>query len=101
MALQRQSSYWFVAAALLGLAAGLRPTLVILLIPLRLWTAISLHLNRKTAVAVKHSDSKPISEGAPFINVDSKKRQNAKIDLSANSRHTSGAHAITAPEAAL
>jgi len=52
MALQRQSSYWFVAAALLGLAAGLRPTLVILLIPLMLWTAVSLHLNRKTAVAV-------------------------------------------------
>ena len=46
------ASIQLLAAALLGLAAGLRPTLVILLIPLMLWTAVSLHLNRKTAVAV-------------------------------------------------
>jgi dolichyl-phosphate-mannose-protein mannosyltransferase len=52
LALQRRSGSWLVAAAgVLGVAAGFRPTLAVEMAPLLLWTAVSLRLRPKTALA--------------------------------------------------
>ena len=52
LAWRRGSSRWFVAAAgVLGLAAGMRPTLMVEMAPVMLWVAIALRLNWKTALA--------------------------------------------------
>lgn len=51
LAVRRRSDRWFIAAAaVLGLAAGFRPTLLVEMAPLVLWTAWSLRLKRKTAL---------------------------------------------------
>ena len=68
VALRRQSGSWFIAAsAVLGLAAGFRPTLLVEMVLLMLWTAWSLRLSRKAVAASLAAFCLAVSVWLPFL----------------------------------
>jgi hypothetical protein len=67
-ALRFQSSAWLVsAAALLGLAAGFRPTLALLLAPLMAWAVLSLRPGTKSLAAAGGAFSLAVLLWLPFL----------------------------------